>query len=267
MVDLSTARERIRALAEHEQVFEATAEFPPAGIHERFGGEWTMAIAYIEGQVHQSANAARLAIWKNSHAQAGDANADFVSAEELTASIDRAVKASKQMALAPPPSKLGLEAYRAYSGIDHGGRRAANGQLLSRYGGERDPVPSYLAAIDNEDLAPVAQIMTDWVMNPFAEYFIAPLRRGMIKTPFLRNLLRNQDPCVRAVGGNVMEALSKHVVIATAVLCLTAAVITLDAVKSQRLKIMTVALFALVFALPAQYMGSRSLPLFTLITT
>jgi hypothetical protein len=171
------------------------------------------------------------------------------------------------MALSKSPSKSGMAGYRAHSGSDYGGRRAVNGQLLSRYGKDGDPVPLYLGAIHSEDLDPISHILANWMMNPFLDLVVSPVRRLMLKVPMVRDLLKSKEPDVRAVDASVIRALSKYIVIATAILCLTAAILTLDAVRDSKLRIMTVSLYAMAFALPAQYMGSRSLPLYILITT
>lgn len=44
-------RERFKALHDHFGLFEMIAEFPPAGVHERFTKEWAFVTAYIEGKV------------------------------------------------------------------------------------------------------------------------------------------------------------------------------------------------------------------------
>ena len=63
-----STQELIHALAQHDQLLEHTAEFPQAGIHERFYEEWTMTRAYLEAQVFRSAAAVRLFI--RDHGQA-----------------------------------------------------------------------------------------------------------------------------------------------------------------------------------------------------
>jgi hypothetical protein len=64
-----STQELIHALAQHDQLLEHTAEFPQAGIHERFNEEWTMTRAYMEAQVHRSAAAARLFIREHGQAK------------------------------------------------------------------------------------------------------------------------------------------------------------------------------------------------------
>ena len=44
-------RERIKALHDHAGLFENIAEFPQAGVHEKFLKEWALVNAYVESKV------------------------------------------------------------------------------------------------------------------------------------------------------------------------------------------------------------------------
>ena len=44
---------RFKALYDHMGLFDMIAEFPPAGVHEKFLREWALATAYVEGKVFE----------------------------------------------------------------------------------------------------------------------------------------------------------------------------------------------------------------------
>lgn len=67
-----STHDRIKALFEQGHLFEHTANHPHAGIYNRFGEEWTMVVAYVEGKVHGCSDAAKTFIWKKSGGVAED---------------------------------------------------------------------------------------------------------------------------------------------------------------------------------------------------
>ncbi|KAH7086871.1 hypothetical protein FB567DRAFT_53436 [Paraphoma chrysanthemicola] len=266
----ATTPELIQALAQHQPLFQKIAEYPQAAIHNRYIGEWAMLGAYSEGRVDRSAFEVRQFLQANSQGEVKDHLESTLHttmtnlAEDLFQHL-HVTKALSDMVLANPPSTSGIAVYRVWSGSDHGGRRAPNGQLLSTYGKEGEPAPTHFASCHNENLDPISEFMANWLMNPFLNFVVSPVRRVILKVPIVRDMLRSNEPNVPAVDVSVIKALSKHVVSATAVLCLTAAILTLEAIRDPKWRIVIAALFAMVFSVPAQYIGSRSLPFYLLI--
>ena len=56
--DAPSTRERIMALREHSQLFELSADYPQAVIHQRFREQWARVISYTESKVHRCLRAA-----------------------------------------------------------------------------------------------------------------------------------------------------------------------------------------------------------------
>ena len=56
--DAPSTRERIMALREHSQLFELSADYPQAVIHQRFREQWARVIPYTESKVHRCLRAA-----------------------------------------------------------------------------------------------------------------------------------------------------------------------------------------------------------------
>jgi hypothetical protein len=170
------------------------------------------------------------------------------------------------MATAPYPSMKSMNGFRVQCGYHDGISRAANGELLSSYGEINAPVPVYAATIWDEDFEPIEQAIVTWLMNPFLKLIVNPLRRILFDLPLLRKKFASKDREVKIVRANTITAFARAFVVVIAILSLTAAVFTLQAVEGPKVRIMAMGMFAQVFILPMQLLGSRSLPLYTLIT-
>lgn len=180
--------------------------------------------------------------------------------------IEKVVEASQRVASAPSPSKRSMDDYRVISGCESGRSRAANGESLSLYGKKGAPVPTHLATICAEDFEPVAQAIEEWLMDHFLELVGDPFRSVLSKIPIVGKRVKSTGPTT-VVDASVISALARAFMVMIAILCLTAAIFTLEVVKRPKVRILVVALFAQAFALPIQFLGSHSLPLYTLITS
>ena len=186
---------------------------------------------------------------------------------QLITLIDHAKEAFSKMASSLSPSKLSLIEYRIHARCNEPGSRAANGEMSSLYGREEEPVPSYLFAIVDEDFEPMAQLVATWLLD-FVDYVIQSLRG-------LRNKALGCFGCLNAsppsdddmrVGAGTVSAIGKVLVCAVAILSLVAPIVTLNYVENQKMRLVVMTAFAQAFALPAQFMGHRSVPMYTLIT-
>jgi hypothetical protein len=180
--------------------------------------------------------------------------------------IANVVKASQAMALAPSPSNSSMDAFRTNSRLGTTSGRAANGESLLLYGESGTPAPYYVAALWAEHFDPFEHALVTWLMNPFLEIVYKPFRSFLLKLPMISKWFENKDPNVEIVSTGTIFAFAKAFMVVMAILFLTAAIFTLQVVKSPKVRIMTMGLFAQVFALPVQFLGSRSLPLYTLVT-
>ncbi|KAH7399505.1 hypothetical protein BKA66DRAFT_165977 [Pyrenochaeta sp. MPI-SDFR-AT-0127] len=270
-----STQERITALFYHRQLFETVDDYPQAGVYDRFGEEWYLTIAYIEGEVHERRRAVEVFLREN--AQPGtDMKNDKRQRKELEKVMGQfmsllfrhahAVKVAREMALSDSPSKLYMNKYRVNSGIRQATLRAANGEMLSRYGQENEPVPSNLGTLDAEDLEPTAQFIADWLMEPFLDYVDTPARILWSKVPIVGKKYSDSDLPRKYVGASTISAIARCFVCMMAILSLATPIATLDIVKQPKLRIIVMTLFGQAFAAAAQFMGPRFIPLFSLIS-
>lgn len=292
---MPTTYDRIRALCEQEEVLGHMSQQPQTGIHKRFDFEWAMVVAYVEGEVHERSDAAKKFVRDASKSVATDTNEEGLGQEFqkvtkalvevlllhsmcpalpltpmnvfLTSMVGKVVRGWKAMALAPPPSKRSIDEWRVLSTSNNEKSRAANGDLLASYGARGEPVPDHLATIFDEDFDPITEFIADWLMNPFLELVTAPFRSILPKIPIVGKRFQTRDPSRESVDASTMAALAKALLVIVAILCLTAAIFTLEEVKRLKVRILVVALYALVFALPVQYLGPHTLAHGTLICT
>ncbi|KAF1840534.1 uncharacterized protein K460DRAFT_411117 [Cucurbitaria berberidis CBS 394.84] len=269
-----TVQERITCLFEHSQLFDIIADKPQAGICQRYGRGWSTIIAYIESEVNQSQRAAELFIREN--AQVGRGILDERRKEKAYKKVmnkwmgdifrhERAFRAARQMALSDSPSKEYMRKYRSNSGSGKGGTRAANGELMSIYGQENELVPSDLTTLDDEELEPIANFIVDWLMNPFVDYIGTRFQRFWHKLLYGKMRPAEGDD-IEAVNARTISAIARAFVSVMAILFLVAPIATLDSIQQPKLRILVMALFGQLFATSAQFMGSRSVPLYMLIT-
>ena len=286
--------DRLMALSEHGDLFEHIDKYPQSGVYERFGREWAMTIAYVEGEVQSCSDVANQFIRDKSRrgkpkdGAAKDLSKElsevmtplidvlllqcvsirFLSSRKLFLTMtDNLVEAAQKIASAPSPTKRSMDDYRANSGFDSGRTRAANGRSVLWYGLAGEPVPHQLATIHNDGFDPVAQAIADWLMDPFLELISKPFRSFLRSMPIVGKRFRQRDlndPVVGA-GASTISALARAFMVMIAILCMTAAILTLQVVKDPKRRILVLALFGQAFALPIQFLGPQSLPLYTLI--
>ncbi|KAH9879237.1 hypothetical protein J1614_002676 [Plenodomus biglobosus] len=183
----------------------------------------------------------------------------------LTWTTDLVFKVSKLMAMAPVPAKGTLERYRIYSGSGYGhSKRAANGQMLSMYGTRGKPVPGYLTTSCDDDLQPMASFLRDWLMNPVVDFVVVPFLKFL---HWVRILPKAPDEkLLENVRNSVIEGIAEAIVSTLAILSLAVAIGTLSVIQRTELRIVVMTLFSFAFALSAQFMGRRSIPVYGLIT-
>jgi hypothetical protein len=283
-----SVRECIEALRDNRQHLEHTAEFPQNGIYQLFGEAYTMATAFAESEVRQCFDAAMMFVRETSKGQddvslqAGYSaimrnmqevllryctSPPLLSLEDdfgLNLKTGEIVKASQGMATAPSPTKRSLEMYRKIVALK---TRAANGELISLYGKKGDPVPPYLGTIcdEDDDDDPLERLIINWLMDPFLELITNPFRSILPNLPIVGKRFKGTDPEQKLVDHRIVAALAKAVMVMIAILLLTAAILTLNEMQDSRKRILVAALFAQLFALPIQFLGSRALPLYMLV--
>jgi hypothetical protein len=295
--DGPSAKECIAALHEHNDLFEQTAECPQMCIYNRFDKESALAIAYLDSKVHRCGRVAESFIRETLRPgfQDDDENEGKLRGQHeakmdalvqalllrgmllvpvtrvypLLTIEGRMVKNFQKVNLAPPPSKVVMSRYRIVSRIGKGSKRIANGELASTYGYDGEPIPPNLATVDNEDLEPMAQFVYDWLANPINEYIIAPVRKLWYRLPVNRRRRPAADVDaygMDAANARFVSAVANVFVYVIAILILIAPIATFNSIQEQTLRIVVMPLFCLVLAASAQLMGSRSMPLFTLVT-
>jgi hypothetical protein len=279
--------ERIRALRGYREYFQDTSQHPEIVVYDRCGPQWTMCIAHVESEVHRCRDMVDTFLWETS-----DSMNDSVQPERSAAMnrlvdvlllrgmrpslavpwcrvdkrslLDKVLQASQRAALAPSPSRDSLDLFRIYIA---GKPQAPNGCSPQLYGQAGEPVPRHIATISDDDFEPIEKVITKWLMNPFLNLINRPLRTILPKVPFIGKNFENMNVEVELVNANTISVLAKAFMVMIAILCLTAAILTLDVVKNSRVRIAFVAVFAQLLALPMQFLGPRSLPLYTLVVS
>jgi hypothetical protein len=188
----------------------------------------------------------------------------------LTNSEGRVIKNYQKLNFAPSPSKIFMRKYRNYSGDMLGSVRAANGELASMYGYKTDPVPSNLATADTEDdLEPMARFVLVWLVNPINDYVVAPIHQLFIRLSTGRprpSIVDDEDYGMAVANERIVSAVANTLVYVFAILILVAPIAAFNTIQDRSLRIVIMPLFCLLLAASAQLMGSRSMPLFTLVT-
>jgi hypothetical protein len=164
--------------------------------------------------------------------------------------------------MAPSPTERSMEMYRR---IVSRNPRAANGELILLYGNKGAPVPPHVGTICDEDDDPPVAFIINWLMDPFLELITNPFRSILPKLPIIGKSFKGIDPEQKVVDARVVATLAKAAMVMIAILLLTAAILTLNEMQDSRKRILVAALFAQLFALPIQFLGSRALPLYMLV--
>ncbi|CAI9629340.1 unnamed protein product [Alternaria burnsii] len=268
-----SVRERIEALYNHSELFEMTAGCPQLGIHETFGREWALCLAHVEGEVHQCGRVVEDFLRKNAQREElSPSEAEYKSAmNNLVNSLllhERIVKTSPRMSSSTPPSMASMNKYRINSLVNKTGMRSANGELASMYGQEGDPIPSNLAAVDDEGLPPMALFIRDWLLNPLVDVIATPSQDLLMRLPVYRRRYQEeeeQNSNGRVINSNTVSAAANAFVYVLAILILIAPIATFTVVKEQSLRIIIMPLFCLLLAGSAQLMGSDAMPWYTIV--
>jgi hypothetical protein len=283
-----STRQRIEALAQHPTLFEYIDKHPQSGIYDRFGKEWSRALSYVDGIVHQCSDAVDTFIWERSKSLTEEKlETEFAEVMKneidalllhrmfpylysgtimsLTTTTDKVVKAAGEIALAPSPAKDFMNDFRTHSQYESQSPRAANGELLSSYGKRGAPVPGRCATICSKSPDPAETAVAKWLMNPLITFVAKPFRSILFKVPVIRRRFDSTSPDIELFRTSTVEALARFAMLMVAILCATAAIFTLDVVKKRQLRILIMALYALAFALPIQFLGPSSYPLYTLV--
>lgn len=167
--------------------------------------------------------------------------------------------------MAPPPTTRAMDEHRLSIGRDAGSEWAVNGVLKSVYGKEGTPVPSHVATIHSEDLDPIAQVVADWLMDPFLDYVSKPFRSVLSKLPLVGKRFKRSGSGKKFVSTSAITAIAKVSITMTVIVFLSGAIALLDIVENTKRRILLIMLFAQVFAVSVQFVGSRSIPTYMLI--
>jgi hypothetical protein len=286
--DAPSTPELIRALDEHNDLFQFIATHPQADIYERFGPEYASAVAYVESEVHRHALVAKTYILEKSRVASKEelsgpyrnVMGDLVNSllllggcfyhgvcgKRLTEDTDRVHKASHDMTIAPPPTMRAMDEYRLVSGCNDGNHRAANGEKKLMYGKEGMPVPSHLATRYNEDLDSITQFMADCLMDPFLDYVSKPFRSVLSILPLVGKRFKNPGSSIKFVRTSTISAIANASVYMTVIIFLSGGIAILDYLKNTKLRILAIMLFAQVFAISVRFVGPHSIPMCMLIT-
>jgi hypothetical protein len=159
-----------------------------------------------------------------------------------------------------------MRKYRYYIRTGNESIRAANGELASIYSDDGDPVPSELATANNEDLEPMTEFVYDWLMDPVIDYILDPLLRLWRSLKFSARKRPMTGGDIVDVDERILSAVAKVFVCVLAMLFLIAPIATSNIIEDQTLRVVITSLFCLPFVASAQLMGSRSMPLYTLVT-
>jgi hypothetical protein len=181
----------------------------------------------------------------------------------------RVVENFQKKSMSPPPSKVFMRKYRIVSRVGKGDTRAANGEMASMYGCDGEAIPSNLATADNEDLEPMAQLIYDRLLNPVNSYIIAPVQKLWYSLSCHRRSRLDMDDDeygLDVVSDRILAAVAQAFVYVLAILILIAPIATFNTIEEQTLRIVIMPFFCLVLLASAQLMGSRSMPVFILVT-
>jgi len=145
--------------------------------------------------------------------------------------------------------------------------RAANGEMALMYGQRGEPIPSNLAAVDVEDLPPMALFIREWLLNPLVDFIAEPSQDLLLRLPMYRRRYQDkeEDSSGRIINSKTITAVANASVYVLAILILIAPIATFNVVKEQSLRIVIMPLFCLLLAASAQLMGSDAMPSYTIV--
>lgn len=159
-----------------------------------------------------------------------------------------------------------MDKYRVNCNLGEGSERAANGMMLREYGEKGDSVPLHCATICDDDLEPMAKFLADWLMDPFTEYVVEPIRSLVrLESPFTKADTKDDDK-IEHVGIPVINGIAKAFVSTLAILSLAIPIGALSVLEKPVLRFVVMTLFGHAFAMSVQFMGARSIPTYMLIT-
>jgi hypothetical protein len=160
-----------------------------------------------------------------------------------------------------------MDRYRIFSRVEKSGIRGANGEMASMYGQMGEPIPFYLATVNDEDLQPMARFISEWLLDPLVDYILAPPRDLLLKLPMYKSKypVESKESRRRIFNTKTVSAVAETCVYTLAILILVAPIATFTVVEEQSLRIIIMPLFCLVLVVSAQLMGSDAMPLYTLV--
>jgi hypothetical protein len=142
---------------------------------------------------------------------------------------------------------------------------AANGQPSFLY--STKGTDAY-ATICDEDLDKLDSFVTDWILQPFLnclDLFSKPFRSHQSQLPEVQASFRHRSTVFQAVSVNAIAAWARSLMVIVAVVCAAAAIFVLNRVQKREMRIVAMGFFAVLYALPIQFLSPRSLPMYTLI--
>jgi hypothetical protein len=138
--------------------------------------------------------------------------------------------------------------------------------MATLYGDIGHPIPSDLATAESDDLEPMARFIRDFLMDLVVNYIVQPSKVLLHVLPIHRRKPMATETDVEYVPGRVVTAVANASVYVLAILILIAPIATFTVVQEQKSRIVVMPLFCLLLTASAQLMGSRSMPVFSLVT-
>lgn len=158
-----------------------------------------------------------------------------------------------------------MDIYRLKSAFEHGNDLAANGQPSFRYSTKGTDAH---ATICDEDLDRLDSFVTDWILQPFLNglnMVSKPFRSRESKLPEVRPSSQHRRTIFHIVSIDAIAAWARSIMVIAAVVCAAAAIFVLNRTRKREMRIVLMGVFAVVYALPIQFLSPRSLPMYTLI--
>ncbi|EOA86453.1 uncharacterized protein SETTUDRAFT_39582 [Exserohilum turcica Et28A] len=271
-------KERIRALYNFSETFEAFAPFPQALVHERFFKAKGMAIAYVESEVYKHQRAVETYLRESLESKDSEPD-ETVYTQTMNLFVrdvlrhDQLTEGGRKMWKARSPSALAMRQYRWLSRVNEPGVRAANGELASKYGDMGKMRPSDLATMFHEDLAPMEQFVLR-MANPVWHYLVNPYKdlsnkfseRLISLLPIHRVADYNQEGYEDSVAKETLEAVANVLVYMLLTLILVAPIAIFNTVESQKVRIAVMPFCCLLLISSAHRMGEKPMLMATLAT-
>ncbi|KAH7123667.1 hypothetical protein B0J11DRAFT_318441 [Dendryphion nanum] len=263
-------------LVKHEYTFRAIAKHPEMGIYRRFGQECAFYLSHLEREVSRVHEDNKAFVRKVASGEEQGVPEEVTRTMFNQKMIDGAgtirdyfnfYKLCRTMALGPPPSRFFMQKlYKDHMKPDSDRFRAPNGLDASCYNMGYDFAAVEYVAYNNPDLDldPIESLLAYRLTAPFFKYVIFPIK------DYLECLLgrsRGSSDIEETISEGSIRMIARLLIGVLATVLLTTAVATLNNFADTTTTILVMALFCLVFASSAQFLGQGSIPMHNLIAT